>query len=480
MNYKMIINTLGKILKIEAALMFFPLVVSLIYKDGCHYSFLIPIIILIILSILTSLFKPSRKDFFARDGFLIVGLSWIILSLFGSLPFLISGEIPHFIDAFFETVSGFTTTGASILTDVEALSKSIIFWRSFTHWIGGMGVLVFVLAVLPASGGQNIHILKAESPGPQVGKLVSKIKLTARILYIIYTVLTIIQIILLILGKMPVFDSVVSSLATAGTGGFAIKATGMAGYNSYCQVVIAIFMMLFGINFNAFYFLLIHNFKQLGKCEEVFWYLGIIAVATTIITVNLSLTNSLGVLINIRDAFFQLLSIITTTGFATADFNYWPALSQTVLVVLMFIGGCAGSTAGGIKVSRIVILFKNFRRNVRKLVHPNSVESIHFEGQKVDDEVVHNVSNYFALILFIFAFGLIIISFDGFSFTTNFTAIASCINNVGPGLDVVGPYGSYAPYSPLSKLVLIAAMLLGRLEIFPLLVVFNPKVWLNK
>ena len=486
MNKRMILYIIGKLLIAVALLMVLPLIASIIYHftNGENLNllaFVIPMALLVGLGFFLSFKKPKDNNIFAREGFVLVGLSWIIISIFGALPFVISGEIKSFFDAFFETVSGFTTTGASILNgdEIETLSHGMLFWRSFTHWIGGMGILVFVLIFIP-SDGKNIFIMRAESPGPQFGKLVSKINFSARILYIIYLGLTLLQIIILVCGGMDLFDAIVNSFATAGTGGFAIKADGIAGYNNFCQVVIAVFMMLFGINFNAFYFLLIHNFKQLGKCEEVFWYLGIIAVATTIITVNLSLTNSLGVLINIRDAFFQVSSIITTTGFATADFNYWPALSQTVLVVLMFIGGCAGSTAGGIKVSRIVILLKNFRRNVRKLVHPNSVESIHFEGQKVDDEVVHNVSNYFALILFIFAFGLIIISFDGFSFTTNFTAIASCINNVGPGLDVVGPYGSYAPYSPLSKLVLIAAMLLGRLEIFPLLVVFNPKVWLNK
>lgn len=480
MNYKMIINTIGKILKIEAILLLFPLVVSIIYKDNCHFAFIIPIIILLVLGLLCDLFKPTRTEFFAREGMLIVGLSWIILSLFGALPFIISGEIPNFINAFFETVSGFTTTGASILTDVEALSNSMIFWRSFTHWIGGMGVLVFVLAILPSKGGQNIHILRAESPGPQVGKLVSKIKLTARILYIIYACMTVIQIVILILGKMPVFDAVVNSLATAGTGGFAIKATGIAGYNSFCQVTIAIFMVLFGINFNAFYFILIRNFKQLFKCEEVFWYLGIIFISTTIISVNLCLTNNLKTIINIRDSFFTVSSIITTTGFGAADFNYWPALSQTIIIILMFIGGCAGSTAGGIKVSRIVLLFKNFKRNIKKLIHPRSVESIHFEGQKVDDEVISSVTTYFGLIMIFLAAGLLIVSLDNFSFLTNFSAVASCINNVGPGLDMVGPFGSYANFSSLSKLVLIFLMLLGRLEIYPLLVVFNPKVWLNK
>lgn len=480
MNYRMIINTIGKILKIEAVLMLFPLLVSFVYKDGCYFAFIIPIIILFVLGILANFIKPVRKEFFAREGLLIVGLSWIILSLFGSLPFMISGEIPNFIDAFFETVSGFTTTGASILKNVEELSKSMLFWRSFTHWIGGMGVLVFVLAVLPANGGQNIHILRAESPGPQVGKLVSKIKLTARILYIIYACLTVIQMIILILGKMPIFDAVVNSLATAGTGGFAIKATGIAGYNSFCQVVIAIFMVLFGINFNAFYFILIRNFKQLFKCEEVFWYLVIIFLSTAIITTNLSIVNNLSFLINLRDSFFTVSSIITTTGFATADFNNWPILSQTVLIILMFIGGCAGSTAGGIKVSRIVLLFKNFKRNIKKLIHPRSVESIHFEGQKVEDEVISSVTTYFGLIMILFGTGLLIISLDDYSFLTNFTAMASCINNVGPGLDMVGPYGSYADFSWLSKLVLIFSMLLGRLEIFPLLVVFNPKIWLNK
>lgn len=479
MNYKIILNTLGKILKLEAVLMFFPLIVSLIYQENTYLSFLIPISALLMIGELLTLKKPDQKEFFAKEGFIIVGLSWIIMSLFGCLPFVFSKEIPNFIDAFFEIVSGFTTTGASILSDVEALSKGMLFWRSFSHWIGGMGILVFMLALLPSTG-QNIHILRAESPGPQVGKMVSKIKLSARILYIIYICLTIIQIVMLLFGGMELFDALTISFGTAGTGGFASKNSSMADYNSYCQVVTTIFMFLFGLNFNVYFFCLIGNFKQALKSEEVYWYFGIVIVAITIITTNLCLTNNLTFGKNLKDAAFQVVSIVTTTGFATTNFDNWSAICQIVLFLLMFVGACSSSTGGGLKVSRVVIMLKNSVRQVRQLIHPNSITSVRFEDQKLEENVIKSVTGYFSVFMIIYIILVLIISIDGFDFKTNLTAVAACINNIGPGLGKVGPIENFGGYSPLSKIALIFAMLIGRLEIFPLLIVFSPRAWMNK
>lgn len=499
MNKKMITYIIGKLLIIVGLLMFLPFIVSVIYyfKDGEKLNalaYLIPIAIMLIIGTLISLKKPKNEDFFAREGFVLVGLSWIVISIFGALPFVISGEISNFIDAFFETVSGFTTTGASILTgdEIEGLTHGMIFWRSFTHWIGGMGILVFVLIFLP-SEGKNIFIMRAESPGPQFGKLVSKINFSARILYIIYLGLTIIQILLLLFGGMDLFDAIVNSFATAGTGGFAIKADGIGGYNNYCQVVIAIFMMLFGINFNFFFLLLIKKYRQAFKMEEVFTYFIIVLVSTLAIAINLYIVtkNSLGIIL--KDSFFQVSSIITTTGFANTDFNTWPEFSKTILILLMFIGACAGSTCGGMKISRYIIVFKNIKRNIMKMLHPKAVSNVTFEGNVLDDETVYSTSNYFVLMLIIFGVCLLLLSLDPFNvpdslipiegvekFTTNFTALASCINNIGPGLNVVGPSGSFGFYSTFSKIVLSFAMLIGRLEIYPLLLIFSPSVWKNK
>ena len=348
MNYKLILHTLGKILLIEALLLIFPLIINFIYQENNLFAFALTISILMVVGTLLIMVKPKDKRMFVREGFVIVGLAWIVLSLFGALPFTISGEIPNYIDAFFETVSGFTTTGARILTDVEAMSKSMLFWRSFTHWIGGMGVLVFVLAILPNSEGQNIYLLKAESTGPQVGKLVSKVRVTARILYIIYFGLTLLEVILLLLGKNSLYESIVMSFGTAGTGGFGIYADSVGGFNIYSQVVIAIFMMLFGINFNIYYLVLIGKIKQAIKSEELRWYLIVILLSTTMITANLMINLNQTFGIALKDAYFQVSSIMTTTGFATVDFNLWPTFSKTILIIIMFVGGCAGSTGGGI------------------------------------------------------------------------------------------------------------------------------------
>jgi trk system potassium uptake protein len=484
MNYRMILNVIGNILKVIGIMLLVPVIVALIYQEGLWniLAFGLPAVGSFAVGFLLSYKKPTNTNFYAKEGLVIAGLSWFIISLVGCLPFIINGDIPSFIDAFFETVSGFTTTGATILSNVESLSHSSIFYRSFTHWLGGMGVLVFVLAFLP-SNAQNIHLLRAESPGPQVGKLVSKIKLTATILYIIYGVLTLVEIIFLLCGGMSLFDSIVNSLATAGTGGFSMNNAGIGGYSVYCQIVIAVFMLIFGVNFNLYYFALIGHIKQAIKSEELRWYLIIIALATSVITADLTLSQNLeinlGFATNLKDAFFQVTSIITTTGFSTVDFNSWPIFSQTVLFVLLFVGGCAGSTAGGIKVSRFVILFKTIKQNINKMIHPHSVSVITFEGQKVEKNVQDGVTSYFGTIFIIFLVSTILISFDGYDITTNITAVATCVNNVGPGLNVVGPCGNFGGFSAFSKVVLIFNMIIGRLEIYPVLVLFHPNTWKN-
>lgn len=491
MNIKMIFYSIGRLLKVEAVLMAIPLIVSFIYQENTYLSFLIPLVASLICGILLSLKKPANASLQAKEGFVLVGLSWIVMSLFGCVPFIISKTIPSFINAFFETVSGFTTTGATILHEVESLPKSILFWRGFTHWIGGMGILVFILAILPNSEGQNIYILRAESTGPQVGKLVSKIKITARILYLIYIVLTITEIALLLIGKMPVFDAIVNSLSTAGTGGFGIKNDSIGSYSTYCQMVIAIFMVIFGINFNIFYLILIGRFAQAFKSEELRWFIGIIIVATTIITINLCVSTSMPFTLALKDSFFQVATMISSTGFSTTNFNLWPGLSQTVLFIIMYIGACAGSTGGGLKVSRVVILFKSLKREIKKIMHPNSVSKIRFEGSNLDESVVKGVSNYFVLIIVFVLAGTLVLSLDGFDFQTTFTAMAATINNTGPGFSEIasqtgeltidiGPIGNYDAFSPLSKVVLILSMLIGRLEIYPILMLFNPRVWSKK
>ena len=480
MNYKLILHTLGKILLIEALLLIFPLIINFIYQENNLFAFALTISILMVVGTLLIMVKPKDKRMFVREGFVIVGLAWIVLSLFGALPFTISGEIPNYIDAFFETVSGFTTTGASILNDVEAMSKSMLFWRSFTHWIGGMGVLVFVLAILPNSEGQNIYLLKAESTGPQVGKLVSKVRFTARILYIIYFGLTLLEVILLLLGKNSLYESIVMSFGTAGTGGFGIYADSVGGFNIYSQVVIAIFMMLFGINFNIYYLVLIGKIKQAIKSEELRWYLTVILLSTTMITANLMINLNQTFGIALKDAYFQVSSIMTTTGFATVDFNLWPTFSKTILIIIMFVGGCAGSTGGGIKVSRIVILFKSLKREIQKLLHPNSVAPIKMEGEVVDGTVVKGVNVYFAFVMILLFAGTLLVSFDGLDFTSTFTGVVACINNIGPGLSLVGPMGNFDCFSYFSKIILSILMLIGRLEVYPILILFLPKTWTGK
>lgn len=481
MNRRVVFYTIGQLIGVEAAVMMLPLCVSLIYGEGSWKAFLITIGIAIVLSALGLLLsRPKNHVIYAKEGFATVALAWIIMSGIGALPFVISGEIPNYIDAFFETVSGFTTTGSSIVRDVEALSHGILFWRSFTHWLGGMGVLVFVMAILPSSSDRSIHLMRAEVPGPVVGKLVPKIKETAKILYLIYMVMTFIEVILLLCGGMPLFDSLVHSFGTAGTGGFGIKADSIGGYSSYCQWVITVFMLLFGINFNLFYLCLIRRFKSVLKSEELWVYLGIILAAATIITVNIMpIYNSLSQ--SIRLSAFQVASIITTTGYATADFNTWPVLSKGILLILMFFGACAGSTGGGFKISRVVLLLKAVKRELHRLIHPRSRTTIKFEGKNVDEGTISGVECYLALYIICFVVIFLILCFEkNFDIETNFSAATSCFNNIGPGLGAVGPVSNFADYSAVSKIVLSVAMLLGRLELFPLIITLAPSTWTKK
>ncbi len=480
MNRRMVLYMVGTVIKIEAALMVLPLIVSFIYKESCSADFLISIAVALVTGFaLTLIFKPGSKVIYAKEGFVIVSLAWLALSAIGALPFYISREIPSYIDAFFETVSGFTTTGASILADVEAMSKGLLFWRSFTHWVGGMGVLVFVMAVVPKVSDRSIHILRAEAPGPIVGKLVPKMAQTARILYIIYVVLTVVEIVFLLCGGMHFFDSIVHAFGTAGTGGFGVKADSIASYSPFLQWVITIFMLMFGINFNLYYLLLIKKFKAVLKSEELWAYLIIFFVSTILITINIMPVYD-SLLESVRLAAFQVSSIVTTTGYATADFNQWPTLSKTTILVLMFIGSCAGSTAGGFKVSRVVLLVKKIKRELQKLLHPRSVSVIRFEGKRVDEATMSSLGSYLAIYVLFFCVFVFILGFESFDLETNISAVAACYNNIGPALGVAGPASNYAMFSPVSKIVLSLAMLLGRLEIFPLILTLSPSTWAKK
>ena len=477
MNYRIIFHTTGKVLLVEAGLLALPLLVSVLYHERCAWAVLASMAAAAVIGgLLTLLARPRRHTFFNREGYIIVALAWVLLSAVGALPFWFSREIPSYADAFFETVSGFTTTGASILTDVEAMSHGLLFWRSFTHWIGGMGVLVFLLTLIPLTGGSHMNLMKAESPGPSVTRLVPKVKSTAKILYMIYIVLTIIEIFLLLFGGMPLFDSITLSLGTAGTGGFGIKNDSIAGYSTYCQVIITIFMILFGINFNAYFLILIRKFRQAWESEEVRAYLLIIAAATLAITFNVR-----GYFSSFAQAFqqtiFQVASIITTTGYATTNFDLWPEFSRTILVLLMFVGACAGSTGGGIKVSRILILLKTVKKELIQLLHPRSVRRIQIDGKAIEHEVVRSTNVYMGVYIFIFAFSMLLIALNNFDLITNFSAVAATLNNIGPGLSLVGPIGNFSMFSDFSKLVLIFDMLAGRLELFPLLLLFVPNTW---
>lgn len=479
MNRKMIVYTVGRMVLLEAGILVLPLLVSALYRETCIWAFLLTILLAAVVGLPITLFcKPKNSLIYAKEGFVIVAMTWLAFSAIGALPFVFSGEIPAFADAFFETVSGLTTTGASILHDVERISHGLLFWRSFTHWIGGMGVLVFIMAIVPDVSGRPMHILRAEMPGPVVGKLVPRIKDTAKILYLIYIAMTVLEIVLLLCGGMPLFDSVIHAFGTAGTGGFGIRSDSLAGYNAYLQWVIAIFMLLFGVNFNLYYLLLIRRFRAVLHSSELMTYLGIALVAAVAITCNIyPLYHNVGEAV--RQSVFQVASVITTTGFSTADFNLWPGLSKGILFLLMFIGGCAGSTAGGLKISRVMILMKNIRRQLRHMLHPRSVGTLRMEGKPLDEETVSGVSAYFALYMVCTAAVFLLISFEPFGKESNLTATVACFNNIGPGLGVVGPAGNYAAYSAFSKYVLSAAMLLGRLEIYPLLLFCSPSAWVR-
>ncbi len=476
MNSSIIRYILGCVLRIEALLMLLPCVVALLYRETEGVAFLAVSVLCFALGSLMTRKKPQTFVFYFKEGCIATSLSWIFLSVFGCLPFVLTGEIPSFVDALFETVSGFTTTGASILSDVEALAQCSLFWRSFTHWIGGMGVLVFLLAILPMSGGSNINLMRAESPGPSVGKLVPKIRYTARLLYQIYIALTILEIVLLLLGGMPLFDALTTSFGTAGTGGFGIKNDSIGGYSAYMQWVITIFMILFGINFNAYYLLLFRQIRKALSMEEVKCYLGIIAVSVGIIFFNI-LDTTAGIFDALTQAAFQVASIITTTGFSTADFDLWPTTSKTVLVMLMFVGACAGSTGGGIKVSRFVIMLKTVVKELNSYIHPKSIQKIKVDGKPVEHDVLRSINVYFITFTAVFAASLFAISFEGYDLITNFTAVAATINNIGPGLALVGPTQNFSFFSTFSKLVLTFDMLAGRLELFPLLLLFHPTIW---
>lgn len=481
MNVKNISRTVGLILLITGIFQLFPLLIAVIDHEPRNVLAYIESLCLILLvgSALLLFSRGGNRMFSAQEGFAATGLSWIFMSAFGALPFFLSGQIPSYVDAFFEMVSGFTTTGASILTDVEALSRCNLFWRSFSHWLGGMGVLVFLLAVVPGArknGGTGIYLMRAESPGPSVDKLTPHLRQTAMILYGIYILLTALCIVCLLLGGMPVFDSFCIAFGTAGTGGFAIKNSSMGGYSCFLQTVVTVFMFLFGVNFSLYYMLLLRKFKAVFKNEELRLYFGIAASSIVLIAINISRMYNT-VYESVHHAAFQVVSIMTTTGYGTVDFEQWPAFSKAILLSLMFIGASAGSTGGGLKVSRVLLLMKSIRRTIRKALHPRRVQPVYMDGRAVSEEVCDNVNAYLAIYCVILVLSFAIISVDGFSIGTNFSAVASCFNNIGPGFELVGATQNFSIYSDLSKIILSLDMLLGRLEIFPLLLLLSPDTW---
>ena len=476
MNTSIIRYILGHILRLQSAFLLLPSITAIIYKEETLIHYITVAISCFLIGSIMTWKKPTDTVFYLKEGCVATALSWIVLSLSGAFPFVLTGEIPHFIDALFETVSGFTTTGSSILSDVEALSYSSLIWRSFSHWIGGMGVLVFLLAIIPMSGGSNINLMKAESPGPSVGKLVPKMRSTARILYLIYIGLSILMFILLLFGKIPIFDALATTFGTAGTGGFGIKNDSFASYSPYIQWITGIFMMLFGVNFNAYYFILFLDIKKAFKMEEVRWYFTIIALSVIVIFTDLmqfypTIESAL------RDSFFQVSSIITTTGFATADFNLWSTTSKSTLVFLMFMGACAGSTGGGLKVSRLMILIKTIFKELSSYTHPKSIVKIKMDDKPIEHEVVRSANVYFITYMIIFVVSVFCLTFENKDLITLFTAVAATLNNIGPGLEMVGPTANFGHFSDFSKLVIIFDMLAGRLELFPLLMLFHPEIW---
>ena len=479
MNYKMMGRFIAQILSIEGIFMLPALIISLFCTEiGAAHGFICTmLLIIVIVTVLFFLCRKAPSAFYAKEGLVCVGTSWIVLSLVGCLPFYISQEIPRYIDAFFEIVSGFTTTGSSILPNVEALSKGLLYWRSFSHWLGGMGVLVFLLAFTGEKGnGFTMHLLRAESPGPSVGKLVPKMRKTASILYLLYIALTVINVIFLLIGKMPLFDAVCTAFGTAGTGGFGIKNDSMASYSPYLQNVTTVFMALFGINFSCYYLLLLGQIRSVFKDEELRLYLGIVFGSIALIVLNLrGFYDTLGE--TVRHAAFTVSTIITTTGFATTDFDLWPAFSKAIIMLLMIVGACAGSTGGGLKVARFMLLLKSLKRNIGQVLKPRKVQVVRNNGAPVDEKILDNANAYLAAYVVIMFLSFLVISLDDFSVGTNFTAVLACFNNIGPGLEQVGPTCNYSAYSTLSKLVLCFDMLAGRLEIFPILALFSRDTW---
>ncbi|MCI9076160.1 MAG: TrkH family potassium uptake protein [Dorea sp.] len=484
MNYKMIGRFLAQILAVEGIFMIPAAVISFVCGEmQAFQAFLWTLLAIgLAVALLYRFCRGTKSRFYAKEGLVCVGISWIVLGLLGCLPFFLSREIPSYLDALFEIVSGFTTTGASILPEVESMSKGLLYWRSFSHWLGGMGVLVFLLAIIPAGGrggGYTMHILRAESPGPNVGKLVPKMKDTAKILYLIYVLLTFLNVIFLLIGRMPVFDAVCTALGTAGTGGFGIRNDSIAGYSPYLQNVCTVFMLLFGVNFSCYYLLLMRKVKNVFRDEELRMYAGVVLGSIVLIVWNLKgFYGTLGE--TVRHAAFQVASIVTTTGFATTDFDLWPSFSKAILLSLMVIGACAGSTGGGLKCGRALLLLKSLRRNIRKVLHPQKVQIVRNNGQMVDEKVLENTNAYLAAYVVIVLLSFILISLDGFSITTNISAVFACFNNIGPGFEAVGPTCNFAAYSPFSKLILIADMLAGRLEIFPILILFSRSTWTHR
>ena len=477
MNYAIVFRLLSYILLCESALLMLPAATSAIYGEWSVLGvFLITAALCVVFGLLLRLAKPTSKVFYMREGFATTALSWIVISIMGAVPFVLTGCIPDPIDALFETVSGFTTTGASILPAVEGLPRGILLWRSFTHWIGGMGVLVFLLTLLPLTGGSHVNLMKAESPGPQVDKLVPKVQSTAKLLYGIYLALTLAQLVFLMAGGMPLFESLLTAFGTAGTGGFGFKNDSFAQFSPYIQWVVTIFMILFGVNFNFYFLLLLRRFRRAVSSEEVRAYLGIILVSIGIITLNIrSMYSGLGEAL--RHAAFQVGSIITTTGFSSCDFDLWPTLSKQLLVLLMFVGACAGSTGGGMKVSRILIFRKTVGKELKQAMHPQVVAPVRMDGKLLSHETIRTTNVYLCAYLFILVASIMLISLDGFDMVTNFTAVAATLNNIGPGLSQVGPMMNFAGFSNPAKLVLIFDMLAGRLELFPMLVLFLPSAW---
>ena len=477
MNLRMVAYVIGCVLEIEAAFMLLPALVGLGYGEKSGWSFVLCAVMAAAIGAVLLLRKTKNRSLYAREGFVATALSWIVMSLVGALPFTITGQIPNYMDAVFEMVSGFTTTGASILRDVEALDHCMLFWRSFSHWIGGMGVLVFMLAVLPKAGGESLHLMRAESPGPTVGKLVPKLRTTAIWLYGIYIVLTLICFFFLWAGEMDAFSAACLTFGTAGTGGFSILSSGYLSYSTYSKVVTTVFMMLFGVNFNFYYYLILKKVRPALKMEEVRWYFILYFFASLTIIASLHGAGMLGTEAGAIDAFFSVASVMTTTGYGTVDFNLWPTYCRFILVLLMFPGACAGSTGGGMKISRWLIYCKGIAKELRRLTHPRSVRHLRIDGKTVEDSVLQNTFIFLIVFVLIFVVSLGIITLDGFDLTTSFTAVAATINNIGPGLNMVGPTGSFAEFSLLSKLVLSVDMLFGRLEIFPLLILFLPSTW---